>query len=156
MAIEIINKMPSVSTEKRITRDDVLRVYPYAYDGDLISRKEVNRQIDSYCRHFATELPTLYELISDIPSVSAEREYMNEAIKNCYDCEANEVCKMQPQQECIFKIPFRAERVGEWEYDVDADDSFCTNCHKYAIRDMEMQLESDFCPNCGARMENTK
>lgn len=52
----------------------------------------------------------------------------------------------------IRNLPSASEPMGEWEYDVDADDSFCTNCHKYAIRDMEMQLESDFCPNCGARM----
>ena len=59
-------------------------------------------------------------------------------------------------EEVINTMPsVSAERVGEWEYDFDKDDHYCTRCHKYA-GDWEMNLLSDYCPSCGARMENTK
>ena len=40
--------------------------------SDLISRAEVNKAISRYCRHFNTELPTLYELVNELPSANAE------------------------------------------------------------------------------------
>ena len=83
-----MQEIPSEDGSDLISRADVLSLFPNAFYDGLASQ------------------------IKALPSVSAEREYMNEAIKNCYDCEANEVCKMQPQQECIFNIPFRG--VGEW------------------------------------------
>ena len=67
---------------------------------------------------------------------------------------------IKKQGENIIVIPYdaesvSAERVGEWEYDFDKDDHYCTRCHKYA-GDWEMNLLSDYCPSCGARMENEK
>ena len=59
-------------------------------------------------------------------------------------------------EEVINTMPsVSAERVGEWKYDYDKDDHYCTRCHKYA-GDWEMNLLSDYCPSCGARMENKK
>ena len=59
-------------------------------------------------------------------------------------------------EEVINTMPsVSAERVGVWEYDFDKDDHYCTRCHKYA-GDWEMNLLSDYCPSCGARMENEK
>ena len=45
-------------------------------------------------------------------------------------------------------------RHGRWNYDHEKDQCFCTECKGSAYIDNSgVEIESDFCPRCGAKME---
>lgn len=63
----------------------------------------------------------------------------------CSDCEAVEMCMWYPYDGCIFKV--RSRPKGEWNK-FDTGIYLCSNCN-WAVGN-----EYNYCPCCGARMEN--
>lgn len=43
---------------------------------------------------------------------------------------------------------------AHWECDSSVDDFYCSNCNNKALRDyFENEVQSDYCPYCGAQMD---
>ena len=96
---------------------------------DLISRAEA---MNAFERGEVYHADTIADILSDLPSCH-----------NCIECES-----------------VSAERVGEWipKEDYGGFDYYqCSNCKEDFYFEIEpSKSEYHYCPNCGARMENTK
>ena len=91
--------------------------------SDLISRAEVAKAIIRYENHFNTKLESLYLLINDIPSVSAERV-----------------------GEWIYRGTFKfSNHYPKHRYE-------CSECHQIVHLPLTEEAYH-YCPNCGAYMK---
>lgn len=68
-------------------------------------------------------------------------------------CEHNyDVAEETLRQQAENVKDWRPVKYGEWEYRHANDWMFCTACGADAEGDCGEPLETDFCPNCGAKM----
>ena len=168
-AIEMaISALKGGGAEMNEIKSPFMQETPSEDGSDLISRTEALEEMaQAECgvnyEHCCEEdcACSYIQRILDIPSAERCGECRNELedLLKQYAEVASKKKDIVAQHICdgislsLGSIP--AERVGVWEYDFDKDDHYCTRCHKYA-GDWEMNLLSDYCPSCGARMENEK
>lgn len=88
------------------------------------------------------------------------------SLKTCKDCLNNDVCKKQYDIEanpglCTFykrRDEYQKERQGEWITDKYTEAIYCSVCSGIAPVDCEKErfYQSDYCPQCGAKMKGAE
>ena len=132
---------------------------------DLISRADVVNEIQRYERHFNTKLESLYVLINELPSAELPK---GDLISRADAIEAVESNKsdwnndynrpIEKDIQTLKALPSADAVHGEWKVVEVKNGEYwntCSLCQCTWAND-EGMLDWNFCPNCGARMENTK
>lgn len=92
------------------------------------------------------DLDVFYEYVAKIlcrPVYSHEMAMLSEEIKEASRNDFVQLCRNASD----------GPKRGEWEYRHADDWMFCTACGADAEGDCGEPLETNYCPNCGARMD---
>lgn len=118
--------------------------------GDLISRAEVIGIVEDYIsKDYMTPLSRLYSVRSELSALPSA---------NCIEFDFN---KYPPRvrNKVNDGTPLADAVQGEWIYDHHNDEHTCSVCGRKALCDdyvgidWQMEVLSDYCPSCGARMK---
>ena len=61
---------------------------------------------------------------------------------------------MRDLAEALYNAGYRKQSEGEWKYDEDCECFVCSVCGHSALNNYRMlSTNSNFCPNCGAKMK---
>ena len=147
-----MQQTPSEDGVDFISRVDAL-AYPLSFD---------HYDKENGSREFIYGVESYREYIQHLPSVSVE----SKATENKYDCDLisradalnclDDGLYLEDIEQRIKDLP-SAERVGEWQRKlVHYTDSSIGYRLKCSVCEEEWLSETNYCPNCGARMENKK
>ena len=76
--------------------------------------------------------------------------------KPCSECSAYpDACKAVKYAERFYTADYRKQIEGKWIFEHESyGKMLCSNCKEEAlVNDRNEYVDSDFCPNCGARMK---
>ena len=168
---DALNKVPSVSVESKVTENN--------YDCDLISRTELREALENhkYNYNILDVLSDVFDILDNALSLTATHDSTHEcdisdlisradAIKAInkatnepnYQHEGEDwCCGLFQAEQLIQALPaVSAERRGT-NLDEEYPSLFtCSECGASCNDTIPWDCEINYCPNCGARMENTK
>lgn len=74
---------------------------------------------------------------------------------NCRKCGMHERCLYQDIAVAVYKAGYRKQSEGEWIFEHEFyGNMLCSNCKEKAlVNECNEYVDSNFCPNCGAKMK---
>lgn len=137
--------------------------------GDCISREQLVRELNAQMAVGAITKEVAIDMLEHLPPITPQPEKRTEERTETHACDCiSRQAVLKQLKGCltggeteynyvklhIDSIPpvTPKPKTGQWIYDKKTDLATCSKCSAYCPHDKLGRIETNFCPNCGAKM----